>query len=78
LSEIVQFDFTVFCDISSIGIWAIKYVNIHMPFNIIPFQIILFYWVLRCLSSVIQLNCQNKVLNRIVDLVFYINYTLKT
>lgn len=27
--------------------------------------------------SIIQLNGQNNIFNRIVDLVFYINYTLK-
>ncbi len=26
--------------------------------------------------SIIQLNCQNNIFNRIVDLVFYIDYTL--
>ncbi len=41
----------------------------------------LFYYdsalsVIDC-HSIIQLNCQNVILNRIVDLIFYINDTLK-
>ncbi len=32
--------------------------------------------ILHCLSSIIQLDCKNKILN-IVDLVFYINVTDK-